>query len=232
MWIKASLDSIIKETKSTWRFIVNISPNKIFLFKPGQFIQIKVNDVMRSYSIASIPNDQNKIELVIVKINGGIMSNYLFNKIKQGEKFEIKGPLGKFVLPDKIDRDIFFICTGTGIAPFRSMLRFIEKYDIKYQKIFLIFGTRMISDLLFYNEMLEYSNKLDNVNYIPILSREKWNNDNGYVHEIYKKILNQKKYEKEPLFYLCGWRDMIKEAKANLRSLGVDSKSIKIEIYG
>lgn len=232
MWIEVYLDSIIKETKSTWRFIIQVSQNNIFSFIPGQFIQIKINDVMRSYSIASIPNDQNKIELVIVKIDGGDMSNYLFNKIKQGEKFEIKGPLGKFFLPERIDRDIFFICTGTGIAPFRSMLNFIEKYDVKHQRIFLIFGARMKSDLLFYNEMLEYCTKSEDVNYIPILSREKWHKDNGYVHKIYKKILNQKKYQQEPLFYLCGWRDMIKEAKANLRGLGIDSKSIKIELFG
>ena len=55
------------------------------------------------------------------------MTNYLFKKIKIGKSFKIKGPLGKFILPEKIDRDIFFISTGTGIAPFRSMLQYIEK---------------------------------------------------------------------------------------------------------
>lgn len=232
MWIEAYIDSIIKETKSTWRFVINISDKKIFSFLPGQFIQVKIKGLIRSYSIASMPNNQNKIELIIVKIGGGSMSDYLFNNIKEGEKFEIKGPLGKFVLPDKINRDIFFICTGTGIAPFRSMLSFIEKHDIKYKKIFLIFGTRKISDLLFYNEMIEYSTRMKNLNYIPILSREKWKKDNGYVHKIYKKILDKNKYYQEPLFYLCGWRIMIKEARANLKNYGIDSKSIKLEIYG
>ena len=80
--------------------------------------------------------------------------------------------------------------------------------------------------------MIEYSTRMKNLNYIPILSREKWKKDNGYVHKIYKKILDKNKYYQEPLFYLCGWRIMIKEARANLKNYGIDSKSIKLEIYG
>ena len=35
-----------------------------------------------------------------------------------------------------------------------------------------------------------------------------------------------------PLFYLCGWRNMIKEARNKLKNFGIDSKSVKLEIYG
>ena len=51
MWIKAILSNIIKETDLTWKFV--IKPESKFAFKPGQFVQIKVNDLVRSYSIAS-----------------------------------------------------------------------------------------------------------------------------------------------------------------------------------
>ena len=159
------------------------------------------------------------------------MTNYLFNKIKIGKSFKIKGPLGKFILPEKIDRDIFFISTGTGIAPFRSMLQHIEKNKIKHLNIFIIFGTRSKKDILYYDEMIKLSSK-QNIIYIPTLSREKWSGNNGYVHSIYEKILNDEEGLINPLFYLCGWRDMIKEARSKLKNLGIDSKSIKLEIYG
>jgi len=230
MWIDAHLDSIKKETESTWRFFIKISDKK-FSLTAGQFIQVKINDIVRSYSVASLINNENVIELIIVKLDGGKMTNYLFNEIKMGTKFQIKGPLGKFILPEKIDRDIFFICTGTGIAPFRSMLQHIEKNNIKHLNIFIIFGTRLKEDILYYDEMIKLSSK-KNIIYIPTLSREKWTGQTGYVHSIYEKILNEKNDLIAPLFYLCGWRDMIKEARSKLKTFGIDSKSIKLEIYG
>ena len=65
------------------------------------------------------------------------MSTLLFEKITVGDELEVKGPLGKFVLPDVIDNDIFFICTGTGLGPFRSMLKYINLKKINYQNIYL-----------------------------------------------------------------------------------------------
>ena len=53
----------------------------------------------------------------------------------------------------------------------------------------------------------------------------------GYVHKQYLEIIKNTKLN-SPIFYLCGWRDMIKEARTNLKELGYDSKSIKVEIYG
>ena len=52
-----------------------------------------------------------------------------------------------------------------------------------------------------------------------------------YVHNQYIDLIKSKKL-KDPIFYLCGWRDMIKEARNNLKELGFDSKKIKLEIYG
>ena len=80
MWIDAHLDSIKKETESTWRFFIKIS-DKNFSLIAGQFIQVKIDDIVRSYSVASLIDNKNVIELIIVKLDGGKMTNYLFNKI-------------------------------------------------------------------------------------------------------------------------------------------------------
>ena len=159
------------------------------------------------------------------------MTKLLFEDINIGEKIEIKGPIGRFTLPDNIDRDIFLICTGTGLAPFRSFLHFINKQNIPSKKIFLVFGTRTSGDLLCLDEILDLENKLENLKFIPVLSREKWDGKMGYVHKQYLEIIKNTKLN-SPIFYLCGWRDMIKEARTNLKELGYDSKSIKVEIYG
>ena len=250
MWTKAFFHSLQKETELTWKFFIKIEVDK-FNYTAGQFIQVKINDLIRSYSIASFNENSNIVELIIVKLEGGDMSTLLFEKITEGDELEVKGPLGKFVLPDVIDNDIFFICTGTGLAPFRSMLKYINLKIIKLfskfnkKKVFLVelkdndkltyFNAEQFNiqfkDILYFEEMNYLNNSMINFKYIPTLSREKWIGKSGYVHEQYLNILKNKSVN-NPIFYLCGWRNMIKEARTNLKGLGFESKKIKLEIYG
>ena len=103
--------------------------------------------------------------------------------------------------------------------------------NISHQKIYLIFGTRTQRDILCHEEMLNFKKSINYFNYIPVLSREKWDGETGYVHDQYLKLVKDNLLE-NPTFYLCGWRDMIKEARLNLKEQGFDSKKIKLEIYG
>ena len=161
MWHPASITSIDKITNQTWKFV--IEPNEKFDFIPGQFIQLKIGETKRSYSIASYDPNNNFFELLIVKLDGGAMTKILFEDISPGEKIEIKGPIGRFTLPENIDRDIFLICTGTGLAPFRSFLHYIDKQNISTKRIFLIFGTRTSNDLFCLNEINTLDNNLKNL---------------------------------------------------------------------
>src|SRR5690606_23861137 len=102
-----------------------------------------------SYSIASMPDSTNVIELVIVHLDGGIGTEYLFNEIKVGSEITLRGPQGVFVLPDDVPENLFLICTGTGIAPYRSMVNYISTNNIPHGNIHLIFGTRTQADLLY-----------------------------------------------------------------------------------
>ena len=147
MWTKAFFHSLQKETELTWKFFIKIEVDK-FNYTAGQFIQIKINDLIRSYSIASFNENSNVVELIIVKLKGGEMSTLLFEKITVGDELEVKGPLGKFLLPDEIIHDICMVCTGTGIAPFRSMIKYIYENNISHKNIYLICGTRTKKDLL------------------------------------------------------------------------------------
>ena len=228
MWQKASFKNIEKITDLTWKFI--IEPVDEFHYIPGQFVQVKINDITRSYSIASYSSSENIFELLIVKLDGGAMTKILFEEINIGDIFEIKGPIGRFTLPEKIDSDILFICTGTGLAPFRSMLHHIDQNNIPHEKIYLIFGTRKEGDIICYEEMINLKDKINGFKYIPVLSRQKWDGESGYVHDQYLKIINEDDLN-NPLFYLCGWRNMVKEARMNLKGLEYESKRIKLEIY-
>jgi CDP-4-dehydro-6-deoxyglucose reductase len=169
---------------------------------------------------------------VIVLLEGGAGSTYLFNEVKVGSEITLRGPQGVFTLPEKIDRDLFFICTGTGIAPFRSMVNYIHAHDIPHQNIYLIFGCRKCGDALYGSEMTALAHELKNFYYLPTFSRETplEGRKTGYVHGVYEELLKEKKPSAS--FYLCGWKNMIDDAKKKIVELGYDKKDIHQELYG
>lgn len=235
-WRTGKVIDIIQETYNTRRFVIQIPELEKFDFIPGQFITFdlpiadKPNKRVRSYSIASWPDGTNVLELVIVLLEGGLGTTYLFNKVEVGSELTLRGPQGVFTLDDDdLAKDIIMICTGTGIAPFRSMAHHIKNHNIPHKNIYLIYGTRKQIDLLYYAEMKQLDQELENFHYIPTLSREQWEGRSGYVHPIYEEICGNK----QPVsFLLCGWKNMLDEAKQRILALGYDRKSIHQESYG
>jgi CDP-4-dehydro-6-deoxyglucose reductase len=240
-WRKGIITRIEEETSNTRRFWIQIQETASFDFAPGQFVTIdlpiddKPNKRWRSYSIASWPDGTNVIELLIVLLEGGKGTSYLFREGRVGLELVLRGPQGVFTLPQTIDRDLYFICTGTGIAPFRSMIHYIQEHQIPHKDIYLIFGTRKKADLLYMDEMKRLEMEIEGFHYIPTLSRDQWEGCCGYVHAVYENLVNEKREGtslKEARFYLCGWKNMVDEAKKRIQELGYDKKAIHLELYG
>jgi CDP-4-dehydro-6-deoxyglucose reductase len=234
-WRKCKIIRIQKEAPETLRFWFQAEEPDRFDFIPGQFVTLdlpiheKPNKRWRSYSIASWPDKGNVFELIIVRNESGPGTNFLFGDAVIGTEIPFRGPQGIFTLPENIDKDLFLICTGTGIAPFRSMIHFILLNNIPHKDIYLIFGTRSKESLLYYEELKALSRQYPEFHYIPVLSRELWEGLTGYVHDAYASLL----IKKQPAdFFLCGWKNMINDAKQRIQELGYDKKSIHQEIYG
>src|SRR5919112_4957008 len=160
-WRTGVVTRIEDETYNTKRFWIQVPELEVFDFEPGQFVTLdlpiheKPNKRWRSYSIASAPDGTNTFELLVVLLEGGPGSTYLFQEVSVGSSLTLRGPQGVFTLPQPIEKDLYFICTGTGIAPFRSMLHHISRHHIPHKNIYLIFGTRTQRDLLYAREMQE-----------------------------------------------------------------------------
>ena len=241
-WRQGIVTRIEQETYNTRRFWIRVPDVESFDFTPGQFVTLdlpiheKINKRVRSYSIASWPDGTNVFELLIVLLDQGAGTTYLFNEIYEGSALTLRGPQGVFVLPQNIDHDLYFICTGTGIAPFRSMVHHIQLHNIPHQNIYLLFGTRKKEDLLYFEEMKRLETEVDRFHYMPTLSREQWDGCCGYVHAIYENLVHTKMngstVPPPAKFYLCGWKNMVDEAKKRIQALGYDRKAIHQELYG
>ena len=223
----------------TKRFWIQVPELESFDFKAGQFVTLDLpiheqkNKRWRSYSIASAPDGSNVFELVIVLLEGGLGTNYLFNNVEVGSELTLRGPQGKFVLPEPIAEDLYFICTGTGIAPFRAMVQALHQHKQPHQNLHLIFGCRKLADGLYVDELKELEKNEPGFFFHPCYSREETvpeGAQKGYVHPVYETLTEGGK--KPAKFYLCGWKNMIDEAKQRIQAMGYDRKAIHLELYG
>jgi CDP-4-dehydro-6-deoxyglucose reductase len=238
-WYNSRVVDIIDQTPSTKSFWLKIADMTSFDFTPGQFITLdlplgeKRRDRWRSYSIANVPSrEDGLIELCIVKLAGGLATSYLFSQLKVGDTLRFKGPDGNFILPTPLDKDLVLVCTGTGIAPFRSMLSDLHQKGLFERRIHLIYGTRFESDILYREELEALASVEPNFLFTIVLSRDtNWRGAKGYVHQVY--LENYATPNQQILFMLCGWSMMIDEAVANLIiKLGYEKSQIKYELYG
>ncbi len=236
-WRVGKVEDIQQESPSVRRFLIRIPEVERVDFQPGQFVtfDLPIHEKRlkrwRSYSIASAPNT-NLLEFAIVRLPHGLGTTYLFEKLAVGDELKIRDPQGVFTLPRALgpERELCFICTGTGVAPFRSMLLHLKKQAGPQPKVNLIFGSRTEQDLLYRKQLTDLCTSVDNWDYHIALSREdKPGTYHGYVHPIYEQL-----YEdgRDTLFYLCGWTDMIDEARERLEALGYEKSQVIYEIYG
>lgn len=236
VWRPCRITRITNETPNTRRYILEVPGLPDFNFQPGQFVtlDLPIHDSppkrRRSYSIASCPNGKNEFELVIVLQKDGAGTEYLFSQATEGTEFTFRGPLGKFTLPAELGTDLLLICTGTGVAPFRSMVHHIHRQGIAHKNIHLVFGTRKREDILYYNEFRELERQMPGFYYHPVLSRGAGEGlAQGYVHGVYEQLCAQKQPAE---FYLCGWKDMVNEARTRIEQMGYERSKIHLELYG
>lgn len=241
-WFNSKVIRIEDETPTTKRFWVEVEDVDSFDFKAGQFITMdlpvgeKRRERWRSYSIANAPDGTNVLEFCIVYLEGGRGTTWFFDEAKLGSHIKFKGPAGTFVLPEEIEHDLVFICTGTGVAPFRSMIGDICRRRKSYKGIHLIFGTRHTGGILYREEFEKLVADMPGFQFDVALSREEnlpetmFGIHSGYVHPIYLEKYAQPDPNRH--FYLCGWTEMVDEARKNLADLGYDSSQVNFELYG
>ncbi len=235
-WYDATVKRIEHISVHTRRFWVELKGVEDFAFKAGQFITVdlpiseKRTERWRSYSIANPPRGGNELELCISD-QGGPGSTYFFKEVEEGTDLRLKGPSGVFTLPEDLPEELVMVCTGTGVAPFRSMIWHL--YERGYEgRVHLIFGTRYAWDILYRKEFEVLQEDWPNFKYDVVLSREKdWPGRKGYVHQVYLEAYAEPSDKR--LFFLCGWRDMIDDAKKLLvEELGYKPQQLRVELYG
>jgi ferredoxin-NADP reductase len=206
-----------------------------FGFVPGQWLSVKANtldgeEITRAYSIASPPSENGHVALCLNRVQDGFMSNHLCG-LEEGAKITFQGPFGDFILRPPL-RDTMFIASGTGIAPFRSMLHWLLAEQNRHQgrQFWLLFGARREQDTYYRDEFEQLAAEHNNFHFRPTLSRAEagWKGLRGYVQQHLPEIVG---IRTDMHAYICGLDKMVKANRELLKGLGWDRASIRYEKY-
>lgn len=234
--LTARLKRSIELSDKTKHIEFEISGLERFEFVAGQFVSVREpkpdgKEITRAYSIASPPRHNNTFDLCLNRVDEGFMSNYLCD-LSVGDEIHLHGPHGHFVLRDP-RKDTVFVATGTGIAPFRSMVHWLfdEPSRREDRQFWLVYGTRHGKDIYYREEFEQLAATHPNFHYIPTLSRaeDHWTGARGYVQEHVRAIVDGRK---DMEAYICGLNQMVSANRDLLKNeLGWDRKQIVYERY-
>ncbi len=204
-------------------------------FVPGQWLSLTASkpdgeEITRAYSIASAPTDNGRFAFCLNRVQDGFMSNHLCD-MTEGEEITFQGPFGSFILRPPL-RDTVFIATGTGIAPFRSILHWLLEDFPRHEghQFSLLFGVRREEDIYYREDFERLAAEHRTFEFLPTLSRggPDWRGLRGYVQEHLPKIVGSRT---DMHAYICGLDKMVSANRALLKSLGWDRKQILYEKY-
>lgn len=219
-------------------YILKIQPDTrpIMDFKPGQFTSLgfpkegstpdRPRLLRRAYSIASSPLEKEHLEFFIVTVDGGALTPKLAALPLGGRVWMDEKIAGHFVLDPVPDgKDLVLVSTGTGLAPYVSMLRTFRETG-RWRKCVIINGVRVAKDLGYRAELEAAAAADPNIHYVPMVTREKgWGGREGRCNLFFE----ENEYEKltgEPLdpnrchVFMCGNPDMIKAVQCLLEERG------------
>ena len=191
-------------------------------FQPGQSVAVTVDDqssgssLLRYYSLASPPHSSKYLVLLLNSHDRGKGSTFLLeNEI--GATLEMSGPYGSFTLQHDLDRELFFVGTGTGIAPLWSMMATLLAQR-STQPITLLWGLRCEADRYYLQELESWKTQYQNFSYVLTLSQPSsaWQGETGRVTDLLQAL----SIVDHLAVYVCGNRMMVKEVTDLLNKKG------------
>ena len=210
-----------------------------FRFRNGQFIMIGLEQeggkpLMRAYSMASA-NHEDTLEFFSIKVQDGPLTSRL-QYLEEGDEVLVgQKPTGTLIADNLLPgRNLYLIGTGTGLAPYLSIIKDPEIYEM-FQNVILVHGVRYVAELA-YHEMIsrelphhEYLGDMvrDQLTYYPTVTREPYHNQ-GRVTDLLEsgKLMTDLGMPQPSLeddrFMICGSPGLLKDMVSILNARGFE----------
>lgn len=171
-------------------------------FESGRYVQLVVppydkirETTQRAYSMSSRPSNTGQIEVLVRLVPGGIVTTYVHQHLREGQKLQLIGPFGDFQRT-RSDSIMLCIAGGSGMAPFKSMLYdMLEKGEMD-REVWYFFGARTTRDMFYMDKMRELETQMPNFHFVPALSEPEegdgWDGPTGLITEVLDSYIKEK----------------------------------------
>ena len=220
-----SAQVVAKESLSDQVVRVHLHCEVPLTYRAGQFINLKHQGLMRSYSLASVPEMDQSLELHVQRVSNGSMSGWIHDEMAVGDSVQIQGPFGDCVYtPGNPQQPLLLIGTGCGLAPLWGVLHDALHHG-HTADIHLFHGSRNVDGLYLVDELRALAEHHHNFSYTPCISGEMV--PGGFsAGRVNVAALASYPQLKGWRVYLCGNADMVKTTKKKVFLAGVTFKDI------
>ena len=229
---------IFRETPDvkTFRLMNPLGGVLPFTYLPGQFLTVTIaqdgKPVKRGYTIASSPTQHDYVELTVKHEEGGVVSGYLHDHVKEGDQLECSGPSGTFIFTGRECKCILLIGGGVGITPLMSVLRYLTDRSWPGD-IYLLYGIHSPEDFIFREELEYLRRRHPNLRVVVTASHPEGADWPGPTGRLSKELIAQSVPDLASRYvHLCGPVSLMEAVKKALLELGVPPERIKAEAFG
>jgi len=210
---------------------VRLEPATALYYHAGQFINLRArNGLTRSYSLASVPQEDHYIELHIQRMPRGAMSNWIFDHLSVGDELELQGPMGDcYYRSGRPHESILLIAAGTGLAPLVGVARDALRSGHSGEVV-LYHGARQTAGLYLHRELLELCGAHRNFRYVGCVSSEV--PPPGVLRsQPHQLAVTMHEDLGEWRVFLAGSRAMVKAAEEQVRQVGGRPENIHSDVF-
>ena len=229
-WLESEV--IEKKTLSENVIFLKLKSKEPLAFFAGQFVNLKNEaGVIRSYSIANIPNSTHELEFHIRILPNGQFSRFVADELEIGMLLSVSHAQGScHYVEGKSEQSLLLVGTGTGLAPLYGIIRDALENHNHIGKIHLFHGSRDASGLYFEDKLREMEKNHSNFHYTPCLSGEVKSRKytKGRANQIaLEKFIKLDRWR----VYLCGQPDMVLQTKKMAYMQGASLKEIYADAF-
>ena len=237
-WQTARIAAIEPRTSNITSFYFSLE--RPFRHRAGQHVDLRLTapdgyQAMRSYSIASAPDDTGPLELAIERIDTGEVSPFFHEVAAVGDDIELRGPLGgHFVWRPADPGPLLLIGGGSGLVPLVAMLRQRRQQGVTTPTV-LLQASRTWDDVLYRDELLKDATRPDGPLLRFALSRGAPIRSEDYPRRIDPAMLADVLAllpAPPTMSFICGSNGFVNTAADALVALGVPPDTVRTERYG
>jgi ferredoxin-NADP reductase len=231
-WQLATVIDMVDETPHSKSIVLH--PPAWPGHRAGQHVDVRLTaedgyQAQRSYSIASAPEDEHLV-LTVELLDDGEVSPYLVEELREGDELELRGPIGGyFVWEESSGGPLLLVAGGSGVVPFRAMLRHRLAVGSEIPAR-LLYSVRALEEMIYRQELTAARNHDVRV----ALTRE-WPDDwQGHRGRVTPELLSEVAWPpgERPLIYVCGPTGFVEAIAERLVQAGHEPGRIRTERFG